>query len=184
MPTAILDAPTRLTIAGGRRAQECAAERIFRPSAPPPSSALRGTSRPGPRGLGALEVQARLPANVTLIGNIRKARAGLSVDPANDQAALPQEHNGASQREPARLRNRFRPGGSRQRAERYARVQVGRLMKALSHADFKLEKGDIRAFGPYLKIISELDRYHKFAPASPRPPPGARRACPRRRRSP
>ena len=58
--------------------------------------------------------------------------------------------------------------------ERYVRVQVARLMKALSHADFKLEKGDIRAFGPYMKIISELDRYHGLGPAS-LPPRRARR---------
>ncbi|HZZ60562.1 MAG TPA: helix-turn-helix domain-containing protein [Roseiarcus sp.] len=49
--------------------------------------------------------------------------------------------------------------------DRHVRVQVARLMKALSHADFKLEKGDVRAFGPYLRIIAELDRYHGLAPA-------------------
>ncbi|HZZ59668.1 MAG TPA: hypothetical protein VFE63_00645 [Roseiarcus sp.] len=54
--------------------------------------------------------------------------------------------------------------------ERYARLQVARLMKALSHADFKLEKGDIRAFGPYMKILSELGRYHGLAPADRKAP--------------
>ena len=44
--------------------------------------------------------------------------------------------------------------------EHFARVQIARLTKALSHADFKLEQGDIRAFGPYLKILAELDRHH------------------------
>ena len=44
--------------------------------------------------------------------------------------------------------------------DRFARVQVARLTKALSHADFKLERGDIRAFAPYLKIVAALDRYH------------------------
>ena len=44
--------------------------------------------------------------------------------------------------------------------ERFARVQVARLSKALSHADLKLERGDIRAFTPYLKIVAALDRYH------------------------
>jgi hypothetical protein len=34
------------------------------------------------------------------------------------------------------------------------------LSKALSHADLKLERGDIRAFTPYLKIVAALDRYH------------------------
>jgi hypothetical protein len=46
--------------------------------------------------------------------------------------------------------------------ERFARVQVARLSKALSHADLKLERGDIRAFTPYLKIVAALDRYHRL----------------------
>jgi hypothetical protein len=41
-------------------------------------------------------------------------------------------------------------------------VQVARLSKALSHADLKLERGDIRAFTPYLKIVAALDRYHRL----------------------
>jgi transposase len=44
--------------------------------------------------------------------------------------------------------------------ERFARVQVARLSKALSHADDRLERGDIRALAPYLKIVAALDRYH------------------------
>ena len=44
--------------------------------------------------------------------------------------------------------------------ERFARVQIARLSKALSHADLKLEHGDIRAFTPYIKIVAALDRYH------------------------
>ena len=48
--------------------------------------------------------------------------------------------------------------------ERFARVQVARLSKALSHADDRLERGDIRAFTPYLKIVAALDRYHGLEP--------------------
>ncbi len=44
--------------------------------------------------------------------------------------------------------------------ERFARVQVARLTKALSQVDDKLERGEIRAFTPYLKIVAALDRYH------------------------
>ncbi len=47
--------------------------------------------------------------------------------------------------------------------ERFARVQVARLSKARSHADDRLERGDIRAFTPYLKIVAALDRYHRIA---------------------
>jgi len=44
--------------------------------------------------------------------------------------------------------------------ERHASLQVARLSKALLHADFKLAHGDIRAFAPYLKLVTALDRYH------------------------
>ncbi len=54
--------------------------------------------------------------------------------------------------------------------ERFARLRVARLTKALSHADFKLEQGDIRAFAPYLKILSALDRYHGLDARVPLPP--------------
>jgi hypothetical protein len=45
-------------------------------------------------------------------------------------------------------------------SERFARVQAARLTKALCHADDKLERGDIRAFEPYMKLVAALDRYH------------------------
>ncbi len=45
-------------------------------------------------------------------------------------------------------------------ADRFVRVQVARLMKALSLADQKLEQGDARGFAPYIKIVAALDRYH------------------------
>jgi hypothetical protein len=48
--------------------------------------------------------------------------------------------------------------------EHFARTQVARLSKALLYADLKLEGGDIRAFTPYLKILSALDRYHGLDP--------------------
>jgi Homeodomain-like domain len=46
--------------------------------------------------------------------------------------------------------------------EHYVSLQVARLTKALSYADLKLERGDIRAFGPYMKVLAALDRYHGF----------------------
>jgi hypothetical protein len=46
--------------------------------------------------------------------------------------------------------------------ERYVTLQVARLTKALSYADLKLERGDVRAFGPYMKVLAALDRYHGF----------------------
>ena len=46
--------------------------------------------------------------------------------------------------------------------ERYASLQVARLTKALLHADLRIERGDIRAFAPYIKLTAALDRYHGF----------------------
>lgn len=63
--------------------------------------------------------------------------------------------------------------------ERYARLQVARLNKALRAADAALERGDLKAVGPLVKVVAELDRYHGLAgrrapaaPALPAPPPG------------
>jgi predicted transcriptional regulator len=75
--------------------------------------------------------------------------------------------------------------------ERDVRVQVARLMKALSHADFKLEKGDIRAFGPYMKIISGARPLSWARACESSPAPGSPRrrlaraaaACPDPRRA-
>jgi hypothetical protein len=44
--------------------------------------------------------------------------------------------------------------------ERHASLQVARLTRALCHADHKLAQGDVRAFGPYMKVLAALDRYH------------------------
>ena len=53
--------------------------------------------------------------------------------------------------------------------ERHASLQVERLSKALCHADFKLAHGDIRAFAPYMKLVTALDRYHGLYGRSPPP---------------
>src|SRR5208283_406617 len=37
------------------------------------------------------------------------------------------------------------------------------------HADFKLAHGDIRAFAPYMKLVTALDRYHGLYGRSPPP---------------
>lgn len=53
--------------------------------------------------------------------------------------------------------------------DRYVRLQVARLTKALRHADFRIEKGDMRAFAPYLKILAAMDRYHNLGWRLPNP---------------
>jgi hypothetical protein len=44
--------------------------------------------------------------------------------------------------------------------EDYARIQVARLTKALRCADESLEKGDVRAIAPFVKVVRELNLYH------------------------
>jgi hypothetical protein len=61
--------------------------------------------------------------------------------------------------------------------ERYAHLQVARLNKALRVADGSIEKGDLKAVGPFLRLVAALDRYHGLgprraaqAPAAAQPP--------------
>jgi DNA-binding CsgD family transcriptional regulator len=51
--------------------------------------------------------------------------------------------------------------------ERYAHLQVARLMKALRVADASIEQGDLKAVGPFLRLVAALDRYHGLSPALP-----------------
>ena len=51
--------------------------------------------------------------------------------------------------------------------DRYARLQVTRLTKALRVVDDALELGDLKAVEPLLKVLGMLDRYHALAAAGP-----------------
>ncbi len=55
--------------------------------------------------------------------------------------------------------------------ERYMHVQVARLTKALRLADASIERGDLRALAPFVRLVAALDRYHGLAPANARPAP-------------
>ena len=44
--------------------------------------------------------------------------------------------------------------------EDYARLQIARLTKALRCANVSLEKGDVRAIAPFVKVVRELNLYH------------------------
>jgi transposase-like protein len=63
--------------------------------------------------------------------------------------------------------------------ERFARLQVARIEKALLAADAAIERGDIRAVSQYLKVVAALDRYHGLAAALTPPEPAAAPAQPR-----
>src|SRR6476660_7676933 len=56
--------------------------------------------------------------------------------------------------------------------EDYARLRVARLTKALRCADASLEKGDLKAIAPFVKVVEELNLYHGLngGAAWPAPP--------------
>ena len=53
--------------------------------------------------------------------------------------------------------------------ERFAQVQVVRLVKALRLAEAAIELGELKAVATYLRVIAALDRYHELASGSPPP---------------
>ncbi len=57
--------------------------------------------------------------------------------------------------------------------ERYARMQVARLQKAMKLAEAAIELGELKAVGIYLRVVAALDRYHELAAGNP---PGRRPA--------
>ena len=54
--------------------------------------------------------------------------------------------------------------------ERFAQVQVARLVKALRLAEAAIELGELKAVATYLRVVAALDRYHELAAGSPPPP--------------
>lgn len=51
--------------------------------------------------------------------------------------------------------------------ERFAQVQVARLMKALRLAEAAIELGELKAVATYLRVVAALDRYHDLAAGRP-----------------
>jgi hypothetical protein len=49
------------------------------------------------------------------------------------------------------------------RPERYAKLQIVRLTKALRSADAWLDQGELSAIEPFLKVVAALDRCHGAA---------------------
>jgi DNA-binding CsgD family transcriptional regulator len=58
--------------------------------------------------------------------------------------------------------------------DHYAHLQVARLTKALRLADAMIERGELKAVAPLVKVVAALDRYHglglRSLPAAPRAP--------------
>ena len=61
--------------------------------------------------------------------------------------------------------------------ERFAQVQVARLIKALKLAEAAVELGELKAVATYLQIVAALDRYHELAAGTP-PPRRTTKAAP------
>ena len=57
--------------------------------------------------------------------------------------------------------------------ERYVHVQVARLAKALRLADASIERGELKAVGPLVRLVAALDRYHGLGRASAQRAPAA-----------
>src|ERR1700677_4525906 len=51
--------------------------------------------------------------------------------------------------------------------ERFAQVQVARLIKALRLAEAAVELGELKAVATYLQIVAALDRYHELGRGKP-----------------
>ena len=51
--------------------------------------------------------------------------------------------------------------------ERFAQVQVARLIKALRFAEAAVELGELKAVAVYLRIVAAIERYHELAAGSP-----------------
>jgi hypothetical protein len=50
--------------------------------------------------------------------------------------------------------------------DRYVHLQVARLTKALRLADASIERGELKAVGPMMRLVAALDRYHGLGPGS------------------
>jgi DNA-binding CsgD family transcriptional regulator len=57
--------------------------------------------------------------------------------------------------------------------DRYIHVQVARLTKALRAADDSIERGDLKAVAPFVRLVAALDRYHGLGARSRPAPPAA-----------
>ena len=51
----------------------------------------------------------------------------------------------------------------------YVHVQAMRLAKAMRVVDLNLDKGDLKAVEPLLKVIAQLDKYHGLSLPAPGP---------------
>ena len=57
--------------------------------------------------------------------------------------------------------------------DRFVHLQVARLTKALRLVDIRIDRGELAAVGPLMKVVAALERYHglddRTEPATPAP---------------
>jgi hypothetical protein len=51
--------------------------------------------------------------------------------------------------------------------ERFAQLQISRLVKPLRLAEAAIELGELKAVATYLRVVAALDRYHELAAGTP-----------------
>ena len=61
--------------------------------------------------------------------------------------------------------------------QRYVGLQLARLSKALLVTDLAMERGDLRSIPALIKVMGELDRYHRLAARLESPPQAAEEAA-------
>ena len=64
--------------------------------------------------------------------------------------------------------------------DRFVHLQVARLTKALRVADNRLDRGELAAIAPLVKVVAALDRYHRLMDRTGSGPCAARGSAPAR----
>ena len=88
------------------------------------------------------------------------AASGYSIETIAAQFALTPK---TVRRDMARVVEARRPDA----AEHFIHLQIARLHKALRTSEAALDRGDLRGVGPLVRIVAQLDRYHRSEPAAP-----------------
>jgi hypothetical protein len=99
------------------------------------------------------------------------AASGFSIETIAAQFSLTAK---TVRRDMARVVEARRPDA----AGHFIHLQIARLHKALRATEAALDRGDLRSVGPLVRIVAQLDRYHRAELAAPSP---RARLAPRRR---
>jgi len=90
------------------------------------------------------------------------AASGYSIETIAEQFALTAK---TVRRDMARVVKAKR----RDAPDHFIHLQIARLHKALRTTEAALDRGDLRGVGPLVRIVAQLDRYHRAELAAPMP---------------